>query len=229
MVTTKQAVESVKTFKISLRRANLLLFATMTLVVVLIAAEQYRFLKGQFSTELEKTIEGNTYQLQDYFQNRLDKLHYVFNKTAQLDLQKLKEAQDYFDTLDKPLEPIYKKLNQNVVFGTYDIYLVDLDKVIVRSTFAPDVGMDFKQYDYASRIFDMVRDKVIPYYVSPPYFSTFTQDFRKSFLTLSRNGKFFVQISHNYYLLENVKKDLGALKRCYPTSSGSTPSFRATS
>jgi len=206
----------VKKFSISLRTANLLLFLVLILAVALIGFEQYRFLKRQFTIELEKRIEGNTYQLQDYFQNRLDKLHYVFNKTAQLDLQKLKEAQSYFGTIDKPLEPIRKKLNENVVFGSYDIYLVNLDKVIVRSTYPPDVGMDFKQYDYASRIFDMVRDGVIPYHVSQPYFSSVSKDFRKYFLILSKNGKFFVQISHNYYLLENVKRELAALRERYP-------------
>lgn len=201
---------------LSLKSINILVFMVFVVFISLIGFEQYRYIKREFSIELQKTIETNTYQLQDYFKNSFDKLHYVFNKTAQLDLEKLKEVRDYFDTIDEPLEPIYKKLNENIIFGRYDVYLIDPDKVIARSTFPLDVGMDFKNYDYASRILDMVRKGVIPYHVSQPYFSSASNDFRKYLLALSKDGKFFVQISHNYFPLENIRNEILLLKERYP-------------
>jgi len=207
---------SMKKLPVSLRSVNIIFFIILVAFVVLIGIEQYRYISREFTTELQKTIETNTYQLQDYFKNSFDKLHYVFNKTAQLDFQKLQEAKEYFDTIDKPLEPIHKRLNENVIFGTYDIYLINFDKVIVRSTFPMDVGMDFKNYGYASKILDMVKNGVIPYHISPPYFSYVSDDFRKYLLTLSKHGDFFVQISHNYFSLENIRREVLLLKERYP-------------
>ena len=201
---------------VSLKSVNIIFFVILVSFVALIGIEQYRYIKREFMTELQKRIETNTYQLQDYFKNSFDRLHHVFNKTSQLDFQKLQEVKEYFDTIDKPLEPIHKRLNENVIFGTYDIYLIGPDKVIVRSTFPMDVGMDFKNYEYASRIFDMVRNGVIPYHLSTPYFSSVSNDFRRYLLTLSKHGDFFVQISHNYFPLENVRNEVLLLKERYP-------------
>ena len=200
----------------SLRVFNVALVIVLILFIVVIGLEQYRYIKGEFSVELQKKVETNSYQLQDYFKSSFDKLHYVFNKTAQLDLHKLRDVQNYFNTFDKPIEPIYKKLNENIIFGSYDIYLINLDKVVKRSSFPMDVGLDFKNYEYASKIFNMVKEKIIPYHISQPYFQFATNDFRKYLLALSKNGDFFVQISHNYFPLENIKREISLLKERYP-------------
>ncbi|WP_456382123.1 hypothetical protein [Hydrogenimonas sp.] len=205
-----------KRVSVSLKSVNIFFFFVLVSFVALIGIEQYRYIQREFMAELRKKIETNSYQLQDCFKNSFDKLHHIFNRTSQLDLQKLQEAKEYFDTIDEPLDPIFGRLNENVIFGTYDIYLIDLDKVIVRSTFPMDVGMDFKNYEYASKIFEMVREGVIPYHVSTPYFSSVSDDFRKYFLTLSKYGDFFVQISHNYFSLENVRNEVLLLKERYP-------------
>ncbi|WP_201353723.1 GGDEF domain-containing protein [Hydrogenimonas urashimensis] len=197
---------------ISLKSLNIAIAALLLLFVAMTGYEEYRNIDNEFTTQLKRAVESKTFTLQEHFTNDFDRIHYVFNKTSDLDRKKLMEAKAYFDRIDKPIGPIKEALNRHVVFGTYEVFLIDRNRVIVNASFKPDIGLDFKKFDIAMKVFDIVESGEMPYHASHPYLHSITQEFVRYFLTLSTSKKFFVQISHSYFPIDSIKKEVETLK-----------------
>ena len=184
--------------KISLNRILWIMVGIVLLFAVLIELVESIQLRKNLQNEIEKKIVFKSILLDDFFENTFEKIHQLFNSSNELDRAKLLKVRDYFDRMDRDLIPIYREINRDKIFGSYDIFLIDKKRVIRRATLAMDIGLDFHNYPFAIKVFDMIENRVLPYHVSQPMYMPPTNDFRRYFLALSKNGTFYVQISHNY-------------------------------
>jgi diguanylate cyclase (GGDEF)-like protein len=66
------------------------------------------------------------------------------------------------------------------------------------------------------KIFDMVEREVIPVHISQPFYQAPTRDFRRYLLTLSKDKSFFVQISHNYFPIESIGREIREIREKNP-------------
>jgi diguanylate cyclase (GGDEF)-like protein len=191
----------------------------VTIVVVLALAvgaeESYQLQKAE-RDEIEQSVVYTSLKLNDFFVRNFEKIHQFFNNSEELDREKLQQAVEYFDTMDKPLLPLQRQLNARRLFGDYDIFLIGKDRVVHRTTLPLDLGLDFHAYPFAMRVFDMLEKKEIPYHISQPFYSTPTHDMRRYFLAPSRDGKFFVQLSHNYRPRQNMLAGLRQIQLSDP-------------
>jgi len=202
---------------ISLKTVTLLLGVMTFLFILFVGVEEHYQSRKTLHDNIERQLKLEALQLQDYFKIRFDKLQLIFNRTNELDLRKLQQAQAYFDSMEKPLEPIYRVLNRDVIFGSYDVYLIDRNRVVRRASLPMDIGLDFHNNAFAMKVFDMVEKEVIPFHISQPFFQAPTQDFRRYLLTLSRDKSFFVQISHNYFPIESINREIRKIREKNPS------------
>ncbi|WP_457607815.1 GGDEF domain-containing protein [Nitratifractor sp.] len=166
-------------------------------------------LRQNLQSEIERELVLESLRMDGVFQSGFERLYRFYNNSTELDRSKLERVRAYFDgNMSRALIPIWKEINQNRLFGNYDIYLIDRDLVIRRSTYEEDVGLDFHDLPFARKIFEMIENGVIPYHVSAPFFQPLSGDFRRYFLTLSEDGSFFIQISHNFTPKPGLYEDL---------------------
>ena len=206
----------VRSAYVSLRTVTLLLGAGLLLFILFVGIEEEYQSRKTLRENIERQVKLETLQLQNYFRLHFDKLQLIFNRTNELDLRKLRQAQEYFDTMEKPLEPLVGRLNRDVIFGSYDLYLVDRNRTIRRASLPMDVGMDFHGNAFAMKIFDMVERGVIPVHISQPFYQAPTRDFRRYLLTLSKDKSFFIQISHNYFPIESIGREIRKIREKTP-------------
>jgi len=184
--------------KLSLNRILWLMVALILLFSAVIGIAVSMQLRQNLRSEIETKVTFEAIQLGDFFEATFEKIHNFFNNSSELDRIKLYKVRDYFETMDKNIQPIYEEINRFRLFGNYDIFLIDKNRVVRRATLAMDIGLDFHNYPFAMKVFDMLDKGGLPYHRSQPMYMPLTNDFRCYFLTRSKHGDFYVQISHNY-------------------------------
>jgi len=202
--------------RLSLRKLVLFLSIVLFIFIGFIGVEEYYQNTKALRNDVEKILILKTIQLKEYFQSRFERVNFVFRRTENLDLVRLLKARDYFDRMEREILPLYRELNKEAVFGSYDIYLIDRNRTIRRSSLSKDVGLDFRTLPVAMKIFDMVETQAVPYYISRPMYMPPTQDFRRYLLIASKNGKFFIQISHNYFPIRKFAEEIRGIKENDP-------------
>ena len=155
-------------------------------------------LRQNLRSEIETKVTFEAIQLGDFFEATFEKIHNFFNNSSELDRIKLYKVRDYFETMDKNIQPIYEEINRFRLFGNYDIFLIDKNRVVRRATLAMDIGLDFHDFPFAMKVFGMLDKGGLSYHRSQPMYMPLTNDFRCYCLTQSKQRDFYVQISHNY-------------------------------
>jgi len=184
--------------KLSLNRILWMMAGLVLLIAVTVGMEESYQIHKAREVEIEKNLVYHALETSDRLVGHLEKIHRYFNDSVEIDRHKLLKAVHYFDRMDRELLPMQKALNENLLFGRYDLYLIDRNRTIRRATFPMDIGLDFHGNSFAMKVFDMVEKRVIPYHISQPFYQPPSNDFRRYLLALSSDGSFFVQISHNY-------------------------------
>jgi diguanylate cyclase (GGDEF)-like protein len=198
---------------------NRILWGMVGLILLLsliVGIEENYESRRSMRDEIEKSIVYTAMKLDDFFVGNFEKIHQSFNSSLELDRQKLFLALDYFDRMDRDLMPIHRTLNEHKAFGSYDVYLIDHNRVIRRATFPLDVGLDFHDFPFAMKVFDMVEKEEIPFHISQPIYMPPSNDIRRYLLARAKEGNFFVQISHNYSPQEDLDEGVRKIQASDP-------------
>lgn len=113
------------------------------------------------------------------------------------------------------LEDLKKNLNSQLKDRVIDIFLIDKDYKIFKTTFAPDLGLDFHTIPITLKSIDDVFFRKVPYDISKPTF-TYSQNnhitLNKYFLIKPKNLDFMVQIGVKYNAFDGFEIDKHARK-----------------
>jgi diguanylate cyclase (GGDEF)-like protein len=194
---------------ISLFKIIAFLSAIAISFILFVALEEYFATQKNFQKEIDNHMKMGALGVQEIVSNQFRRTYDIFNKTINSDLKKLKDARDYFETLQDSLTPIQKLLNQETIFGEYDIYLFDEKHKIYKSSLK--TKNIYKIFRNAT--FDKIADKGLEVSISTPVYNLFSNDIRRYLFTKSKNKEFFIQISHNYNLIPQLKRQLEIFKK----------------
>ncbi len=182
---------------------SILSFVAIAFILTIAVEESYRTTQN-FYRALDNHIKMESLSIEEILSSHFSKIYDIFNQTITIDLKKLKDTRVYFDSIDDYIEPITKLLNKNSIFGSYDIYLFDKNRKIYKSSFEIDNLYNI----FKKSSFNKVDNNGLLIDMSAPIFNPFTNDIRRYLFTKSKNGEFFIQISHNYNCSPLLKKQI---------------------
>jgi diguanylate cyclase (GGDEF)-like protein len=177
--------------------------------VIFIAMEESYTTNKNFYKEIDNHVQMGVLGVREIISNHFSRIYDVFNKTINIDIERLKEVQEYFDDVYDDLEPIVKLLNKESVFGSYDVYLFDKERQIYRTSLK-NINRDNIYDILKNNTFDRLSSGGLNIEISAPAYSIISNDFRRYLFTESKSRDFFIQISHNYNFVPSLKKEMKA-------------------
>ena len=202
--------------KLSMRRLLLVMIGIVLLFTTIVGLVEIRTLRRGLETQIQNRVAIESMRLDEFIVSTYEALQFLFSSADDVDERNLQRVKEYFDRMDRPLDPIKKDLDQHAIFGNYDIYLIGKDRIVHRSTLAMDVGLDFHDFSYVMKIFEQLEKGRIPVHISAPFYMPLTSDFRRYLITLSKDQSFFVQLSHNFFPRQGFAERLRRIRERSP-------------
>ncbi len=152
------------------------------------------------ASEITKEMVEIYDQAASEFQKRRDEMY-----------QALQEAQEYFKIHGRKasLQTLRQQLMSGRDGSIYDIYLIDNDFTIERTTYAPDLGLDFRHLPHAFSILKEVYQTPGMIDLSPVFHDAIAIDLKRYIVQRAENADFMVQLSltmaREYSMHEDIK------------------------
>ena len=192
------------------------LFFTLALIglVVFILGSfwLYDYIKLSTNTKLEHLSHEKSYEIRYTVMQFYDQMYYEFEVAKPDVLKKMDVAQRYFDQhgTDAPLEPL-KKLLQTKDFE-YEIYLINHDLVIERTTFTPDLGLDFHFISGVPALFKTQFLDPQKIDLSKPYYESSSANFKRYMTQRSTDGHYIIQLGQSLHEKKSFSSVMTNLK-----------------
>ncbi|WP_418179181.1 hypothetical protein ACNSOO_10380 [Aliarcobacter lanthieri] len=186
-------------------KSSTLLFLVI-LLFLLFSFISYLLLYKNINDNQKKNEEITFYKIQKETNTLLTKLLYIYYQKKDNILKNHKEVLYYLEkkSYDISLENIYKKINQNLEYNPYNIYITDNNYIIMNTTYLYDLGFDLS---FAKDIFlEHKRNNEIG--ISFPIFEFYSSKFFSYSDSFLPNSERILQISYTYNELDNDLKNL---------------------
>ncbi|MEN8147377.1 MAG: GGDEF domain-containing protein [Campylobacterota bacterium] len=202
----------------SLKKFNafivLISLTVMTLLYLYIA----ELLQNNIDAQVKNNVRSTTVELRQQLLNNFNTLQQRFGHYEEISLQKLQSVSEQIteDTTSVDLIAMASLINKNVFDGHYEIYIINEDKVVTKSTSQADIGLDYKEYPYFSKELDQLRSGSIEYKVSAPTFDEYALDIAQYYIGSIDNNKWLV-IGFVLPFSEYVNYKTEDLKEVFPS------------
>lgn len=178
---------SIKALFFTLLAIGLILFTLGSFWLYNYATQTINTKLAHSSHEKSDTIR---YEIIRYY----DEMMYHFTRTQSEQIEKMALAQRYFQEhgTDAALEPLRALLQDSD--SQYDIYLINHDMVVERTTFAPDFKLNFKKYPFVPELFASLFGHPSKTDLSIPLFESSSNNFKRYQTQASRDGRYIIQL-----------------------------------
>ncbi len=193
------------------------LAALSLIVFVLGSFWLYDYIKFSTNEKLSHLSHEKSYEIRYKIMQFYDQMYYEFEVAVPDALEKITVAQRYFDQYgtNAPLEPL-KKLLQTKDFE-YDIYLINRDLVIKRTTFPADLGLDFHFIPSVPALFNAQFADPKKIDLSPLYYESSKANFKRYITQRSTNGNYIIQLGQSLRGSKSFNHSMTNLKNEIPT------------
>jgi len=103
-------------------------------------------------------------------------------------------------------EKIAKILNKNKTKGHYEVFVIDKNYRIIKTSYKPDLGYNLGQFPVFKKILDSVFEGKEHINVSPIYIDPASMNLKRYFLILSPDKKYLLQIAYVVDIYPVLKK-----------------------
>lgn len=197
--------------------------ATISLILFFVGSFWlYDYIKHSTNEKLAHLSHEKSYDIRHKIMQFYDQMYYEF-EVAKPDLdKKMQVAQRYFDQhgIDAPLEPL-KKLLQTQAFE-YEIYLIDRNMVIKRTTFSADLDLDLHFVPGVQTLFNAQFADGEKIDLSQLYYEPSTADFKRYMTQRSSNGKYIIQLGQSLRGKKSFAHVMSTLEKQIPTLHSSS-------
>lgn len=174
-------------------------------------------LENNIDTQVKNNIHSTSIELRQQLRNDFSILQQRFANHETISLDKLEVVLAYLEnTTDKiDLLAISDRINRNVFDGHYEVYIINDDKVIEKSTSIADIGLDYNAYPYFSKELDQLKNGV-DYKITAPMFDEYALDMSQYYVVRAANEK-WVMIGFVLPFDEYVNHKVENLKAVFPS------------
>lgn len=197
------------------------LFFTLTFIsLILIAIGSvwlYRYTTDTINTRLAHSAHEKSDTIRYEIIRYYDEMIYHFTRTQSEQTKKMALAQRYFQEhgTNAALEPLRALLQDGD--SQYDIYLINHDMVVERTTFAPDFKLDFKQYPFVPELFAALFRNPSKADLSIPLFESSSNNFKRYHAQASSDGRYIVQLGQTLRNGKSFSSFMNHLQTLIPT------------
>lgn len=170
------------------------------LISGLFSASYYYFLQKTILEKMNEQSINRAHRVAKRIDAIYDRIAYRFyHEEAQI-YKALELSQLYFQENGEKasLAPLQKLLNNRQKGLVYNIYLINSDYVIEKSTFKPDIGLDFKSLSYIHNLLQNVFLQKVNVDLSEIIYDGVAREFRRYIVQKSSTGDYLIQIGLNF-------------------------------
>ena len=206
--------------KIRLNKLVTISFVILLITIIGVLFIQYKYSKNQIVDKYTNHYYSQSLQVREKLRVILDKVQYDFKKIETENIQKLNELYKIYEHTNKNFnsDDVVKQLNKNVKFGKYQIFLINKNNIIEKSSYKPDLGLNLGQFKYIEVLFRKLYNKQIEIDISVPILDTLSMNLKKYLIRLSHDDKYILQVAFVIDFKE-------ILKEIHKTSSINTKSL----
>ena len=182
---------------LSIKKLFALLVVAIALVFILFSSLSYKEIRENRTELLKEKVRNQALYVSKKITELNDEVAYEYNKYSD-DLRKSQKiAQEYFSEngFDAPLEVLQKKLNDQKKDFEYDIFLINKDFVIDRTTYKKDLYLDFHLLPEALTVLQRVYNDVGSIDISIPRNDPFSNTYKNYILQKMQGQEYFLQLS----------------------------------
>ncbi len=177
-------------------------------------------LETNIDAQVKSNIRSTSIELRQQLRNDFAILQQRFSNHETVSLEKLEEVIAYVEntTGNFDLLSVADSINKNVFDGHYEVYIINDDKVIEKSTSIADIGLDYNAYPYFSKELDQLKNGV-DYKITAPMFDEYALDMSQYYVVRAANDK-WVMIGFVLPFDEYVNHKVEDLKTVFPSLQG---------
>ena len=177
-------------------------------------------LETNIDAQVKSNIRSTSIELRQQLRNDFAILQQRFSNHETISLEKLEEVIAYVENSTGKIDllSVADSINKNVFDGHYEVYIINDDKVIEKSTSIADIGLDYKAYPYFSKELDQLKNGV-DYKITAPMFDEYALDMSQYYVVRTSNEK-WVMIGFVLPFDEYVNHKVEDLKTVFPSLQG---------
>lgn len=188
-----------------------LLFSLYTFV-------NYEELKAQKTELLEQKALNRALFVSKKITELHDRVAYQYSKYTHALKASMQLAQEYFkeNGFDAPLEKLQKKLNAQREGFEYDIYLINKDYIIDRTTFQKDLYLDFHILPEALKVLEKTYENAGSIDISIPRNDPFSHRYKNYILQKMPDKEYLLQLSLSVNNVESIDSFVHKMQKNVP-------------
>ncbi|MCJ7766192.1 MAG: GGDEF domain-containing protein [Thiovulaceae bacterium] len=202
----------------SLKNFHNFFFLFTLIVLTLLSLYLEQLLQKDIEMHVKESILENSAEIRERVRNRFDTITHKFALYEKMSLSKLNKVAAY--VAEKPdemnLTAIAQSINANIVDGRYEVYIINAQKVIEKSSYGSDIGLDFKEHPYFSEVMDKLKTGEQTYVATALIFDAAAMDMRQYFMIRGR-GDYWVEIAHLLSFDNYDDNGVASLQTIYPS------------
>jgi signal transduction histidine kinase len=204
-----------------LKRSIKALFFTLTLISIALMAIGsfwlYHYATRTITEQIAHTAHDQSNTIRYEIIRFYDEMTYNFAQTQPLQAQKMAQAQRYFQEhgMNAPLQPLQKLLEDSD--SQYEIYLINRDMIVERTTFEHDLGLDFKHYAFVPALFRSLFNDPTQKDLSKPLYESFSDDFKRYNTQASPQAHYIIQLRQTLKESKSFHSFMNRLRERVPT------------
>ncbi len=146
-------------------------------------------------------------QVREDYRLLMDQLQYDFKKVETQNIFKMNQLYKLYKKEKKnfDIKKAADELNKNVVFGEYQVFLINRNYIVKKGSYENDIGYDLGQYKAMKDLLQSVFDKKIDIAMSVPILDSTSMTFKRFLHKLSDDGQYLLQIGYVLNIYESLK------------------------
>lgn len=193
---------------LKLDQYHFIISGSILLLLFLGLSTQYYFTKKIIMRGFRDKTYKDSLRIKENFRLAFDKIQYDFKVHEAINIKKLNFAVNYIhNNKNYSIDALEEELNKDLVFGKYEVFIINRDYIIEDTSYKPDIGLDLGVYKSTKMLYDSIFNKEIDIDISPPKIDSASMNLKRYILKLSKDEKKIIQISYvldSYKIMKNL-------------------------
>ncbi len=201
----------------SLKKFNIYVILIALTIMTLFYLYIAKLLEENIDVQVKNSVRASSLEMRQQLLNNVNTLMQRFEHYQEISLKKLEHVSRVIseETTDAELAALARSINTDVYDGHYEIFIIDDDKVIKKSTSYGYLGLDYKAYSYFSKELDLLKSGDIAYKISAPTFDEYALDIAQNYIA-SAGDEQWVMVAFVLPFSEYVNYKTEGLKELFP-------------
>jgi signal transduction histidine kinase len=182
---------------LKLNQYHFIISSLILLLLFIGLSTQYYFTKKIIVQGFHHRTYKDSLHVRENFRLAFDKIQYDFRLQEKINIKKLNFAVNYIHSnKNYSIDTLEDELNKDVLFGKYEVFIINKNYIIENTSYRPDIGLDLGVYKSGQTLYDSVFSKKISIDISPPKIDSASMNLKRYIMRLSKDEKKIIEVSY---------------------------------